>query len=110
MGKTFAWGGGILVILVLAAGGWYWSAHYAPSVPDVGTLATSTDSSAKPAGAQHPANPSAGSGASASASGSSDPAVNSDLNSIDSQMSGFNSDDASVDSGLNDQQVQQSSL
>jgi hypothetical protein len=45
-----------------------------------------------------------------SGSDTSDAALDKDMQSMDAQMSAFSQDNASIDSGLNDQQVQQSSL
>lgn len=45
-----------------------------------------------------------------SGTASDDAALDKDMQSMDAQIQAFASDDASIDSGLNDQQVEQSSL
>ena len=83
----------ILIVLVLAGGAYYWYANRSPiGTPSLGTeqQTQAADPSALPSG-----------------SDTSDAALQQDSAAIDTQMSGMNDDTASIDSGLNDQQVPQ---
>ena len=91
----------VVVIVVVAGGIWWW---YAASNPSTSSPAMTENT---PVGTSTTAG-NAGSGSStALASGNSDTSLNSNLSQIDGQMSGFNSDSASMNQGLNDQPVQQ---
>ena len=94
---------GIVVVLILAGGAYYWYSSTHSAVNPTLQTATSTDSMQ---GMQ-----TQGSTESASVlpsgSGTSDASLNQDTAAIDSQMTGLDSDNASVNSSVNDQPISQ---
>ena len=104
MSKTAIWIV-VVVVVVLGGAGIWWSMSQSGSSP----VAVQQPTTQQPA-TQQPATPSTGStGASApTVSDNSDQSINQDLASVNSQMSGFTSDSASINNGLNDHPVQQS--
>lgn len=96
--KVIVW---IIVVILVVLGLWYWwdqSQSQTPSTAQTSAVIQASSTSA--AGTLQ-------SGSSAISSGSSNADLNTDLNTIDTQTSGANSDSASVDQSFNDQPVQQ---
>ena len=97
---------GIVIVVIIAGGIWVWKSS-APS-------ATNTAANTNQPAANTPSANNASSGSQTqtgvSASDNSNAALQASLSNVDSKMSGFSSDNASVNQGMNDQPVQQSSL
>lgn len=90
----------IVVLLALGAGVYYWMSSKQQPAP-----APQQQTAAAPSTGQASAPSNAG-----LTPGTSDAELRSDVSTVDRQMAGFSSDSASVNSGLNDQPVQQSSI
>lgn len=87
MSKTLWWILGFVVVILLALGVWYWmSGGEILNAPSASNGSANTNAAAVAA------------------------SLNADLNAIDVQLNGFVNDNSSIDSGLYDQPVQQSSL
>lgn len=87
----------LVVLAVLGAGAYYWYTDMRSAPATMTETATTTPATA--------AAPDTGLTA-----GNSDGELSQDAATIDSQISGFSSDNAAVNSGLNDQPVQQASI
>ncbi len=87
--KATVW---IVIIAIVVGVIWWW--YIAATVPGAYPTNSGTSSS----------------GASNLTAGNSNANLNQDLATIDAQMSGFNSDSASINQSLNDQSVTQSQL
>ena len=82
---------GVIVVVLIGLGFWYYSANKggtAPAAP--GSSASPSDAGVLPT----------------SASDNSDAALNQDTAAVDTQLNGLNSDSATVDSSINDKPVQ----
>lgn len=94
------WWGLALIVVCIAVLVWYFGMGSKPYAREYGNNATTSAMSGEE-------------GATTTlptGSATSNAALRTDLNAIDSQMSGFSSDSANVNSSMSDQQVQQSSL
>ena len=98
MSKGMWWALAVVAGLIIIAGGaWYWVSK-SGAYPESGS-GTVQQSEPSPATATLP-----------SGTQTSDAALEADLNAMDSQIGAFSSDNANINAGLSDQQVQQSSL
>ena len=90
----------LVVVIAIVAIGWIWYGGGSNSVNSTATTITqpSVSTNNQTASAQNSVSPDAG--LTTSASDTSDTALQSDLNSVDGQMNGLNSDNASVDQSL----------
>ena len=88
----------VIAVVVIGGAWWYLSMSQTATAP--------TASNPAPSAPPAPMPPSNG----VSASNNSNATLQSNLSNIDSQMNGFSSDNASVNNGMSDQQVQQSQL
>ena len=97
----------IVVVVIVLGRWWYVSRQVSPTAMDMATSTDMTDMSGmNMAGAQATGQTSQNTAktagtVSANASGNSDAALNQDVNNIDGQMNGLNSDNASADQGIN---------
>ncbi len=85
----------IIIILIIIIGGvWWWNSSQSATVvaPESNPSVTATQTNSAPAAAV--------SGLQTSPTDTSNTALNQDLNSVDSQMSGLSSDNAAVDQSL----------
>lgn len=103
--------GVMVVLIVVVLGGLYWYSQQSSS-PAVQSTTNSYTAPSQPAGygttptTSQPSSPTPSTGTSAA----SNAQLDADLKSVDSQMGGMSSDSSNIDSGLNDQAGQQSSL
>ncbi|MGH7141618.1 MAG: hypothetical protein ACREGH_03240 [Minisyncoccia bacterium] len=96
----------IIVLIVIVGGLYYWYiARPAGESSPINTSESTTTESGTTSTTTGAQNESA-----TLPSGDSNTALQQSATQIDTQMSSFNSDDASINSGLNDQPVEQSSL
>jgi len=96
--KVITW---IIVVVVVAGGIWWWVAASQMAVSPTSNPAAENQSPTPIATAPTPSNGIA-------ASDNSNAGLQAQLSNIDSQTSGFASDNTSVNQGMSDQQVQQS--
>jgi cytoskeletal protein RodZ len=95
-GKIILW---IVIVLIIVGGIWWWvvsqsNVAMAPSNNNMPANTTSTANSSSAASTSYP-------------QGDSDQSINQDMVSVNSQLNGLSSDNASVTQSMNDQPVQQ---